>query len=262
MTNQEEFYARQIKQQDELYARLLKRVENTEGYQHKDIKLIEHECTRAVYSWLKKLPNTKIIKKEEHFISTLNDPFTNDKITELDGAIIIKNSVTNQKVLIIVECKHDVVKREILDKEEQIPKIQKWIDQEKKYYNICWEYDTVKNKHKQVKNSLKLLRRQQRRGNISNDNIINKKQEESCRLDSEENLLESELDDIVEKNNWHPKFVKTLQNLDLRFDKFVLFFGAPVWEKESYKLDLLKKNIGIIELSGNRYQVKPERVVI
>lgn len=66
----------------------------------------------------------------------------------------------------------------------------------------------------------------------------------------------------MEKNNWHPKFVKTLQNLDLRFDKFVLFFGAPVWEKESYKLDLLKKNIGIIELSGNRYQVKPERVVI
>lgn len=262
MANQElkEFY---IKQTD-LYTKLIKRLENTEGYQKKDIDLIEKECTKAVKNWIKKNTDISIIKQEEHFIKRLYDPFTNIPITELDGAIVIKKKNTEGKVLIIVESKHHATLEEINDKTKQIPNIQEWINEEKKYYEISKDYQRCVDQQRQIKNELKALRRRIRRGNAGNNvnNTLENKSQILCRLVESEPKLEDELDQEIEKNNWHKNFVKTLQSQNLRFDKFVMFFGAPIWEKDEYKLDLLKQNIGIIEVSGNRYQVKPEKITI
>lgn len=259
--NQELFYGKLLKrlENNEGFEKLLKRIENNEGYQNKEIEIIEKECVEGIREWLRQR-NITIIKQEEHFIKRLNDPFNNKEITELDGAIIIKNNHTDQRSLIIVETKHFANELEIKDKLSQMPLIQRWIDEEKKYYQCSQQLNLINININKIKNEIKILRRKKRRGNSNSntDFLINEKEETLCKFQLEETLLDDKLDEIIEENKWHKNFIKTLKTQDLRFDKFILFFGAPLWEKENYKNDLLKKNIGVVELSGNRYKVRPD----
>lgn len=137
--------------------------------------------------------------------------------------------------MVIVESKHHATKEEIDDKTRQIPNLQNWIDQEKKYYEISKNYHQCVEQQKQIKKDLKILRRRIRRGNTSSNvsNTIENKNQALCRLVESETLLEDDLDQEIEKNNWHKNFMKTLQSQNLQF-----------------------------EISGNRYQVKPEKITV
>ena len=259
-------YSRQ--QVDDLLAHITRennkaliRIRGIEDYKARDITIIEQECTKAVRKHLRIIPGIHIIKLKENFIKTLRDPFTNEIITELDGSIVIKNTITQKLILIIVEAKHHATATEISSKLSQLPKIQSFIDEAKKYYAASEQYELTKANVKKIQKKMKSLRRQLRNNASNVDRIqqeIRRQEEQFCRLDLEKERLDSDLDLVIEENGWHEDFVKTLQVHNLRFDKFTLFFGAPQWDNESDKTLLLNQKIGVIQISGNRYEIRPK----
>lgn len=179
------------------------------------------------------------------------------QLNRINNMIKINDDSTMKytRILVIIETKHKVTKKDVETKMSQIKEIQSFINNAKEYYDITFPLKQIDKEFRKYSRQQKELRRKSARGENTSSEMkqINNA---SKKLYTNKPFVFSSIQNKINEKEWTERFMKFCDYENFAFDQVVLFMGGPLWESEDLQKVLINNKHHVIVQGSTNFIIK------